>query len=99
MVALITLDPVAARTFADAGGIARRRRRRGARPCPRDARGRRGGVARANATLSRVEQIKDFQILPETWTPGGAQLTPTNKLRRRAIAERYAEEIDALYRR
>jgi len=55
------------------------------------------GVQRANERLSRVEQIKRFRILEGDWEPGGDELTPTMKLRRRPIAEKYAEEIEALY--
>jgi long-chain acyl-CoA synthetase len=54
-------------------------------------------VAEANTHLSRVEQIKRFAILPLDWLPGGDELTPTMKLKRRPIAEKYAAEIDALY--
>jgi long-subunit acyl-CoA synthetase (AMP-forming) len=54
-------------------------------------------VARANARLSRVEQIKRFRILDEVWEPGGPTLTNTSKLRRGEIAERYAPQIDELY--
>ncbi|MEV4418382.1 long-chain fatty acid--CoA ligase [Patulibacter sp. NPDC049589] len=54
-------------------------------------------VARGNRKLSRVEQIKRFQIVPEKWAPGGDELTPTMKLKRRVIHDRYAPEIDALY--
>jgi long-chain acyl-CoA synthetase len=55
------------------------------------------GVRRANERLSRVEQIKKFKILDEEWLPGGEELTPTMKLKRRPIAEKYVEEIEALY--
>lgn len=55
------------------------------------------GVAAANAKLSRVEQIKYFRVLPVFWEPGGDELTPTMKLKRRVIAQKYAAEIDALY--
>jgi long-subunit acyl-CoA synthetase (AMP-forming) len=55
------------------------------------------GVERANAALSRVEQIKRFTILPVDWEPAGDELTPTMKLKRRPIAEKYAAEIEALY--
>jgi long-subunit acyl-CoA synthetase (AMP-forming) len=57
----------------------------------------RAAVEAANAELSRVERVKRFAILPQEWRPGGDELTPTLKLRRRAIAVRYAAEIDALY--
>ncbi len=55
------------------------------------------GVEEANAHLSRVEQVKRFAILPLDWLPGGDELTPTMKLKRKPIAEKYAAEIDALY--
>ena len=54
-------------------------------------------VEDANTGMSRVEQIKTFRILPVDWLPGGDELTPTMKLKRKPIAEKYAAEIDALY--
>jgi long-chain acyl-CoA synthetase len=55
------------------------------------------GVEEANEALSRVEQVKKFKVLPEPWDPGGDELTPTMKLKRRPIAEKYEDEIEALY--
>ncbi|WP_071288125.1 AMP-dependent synthetase/ligase [Mycolicibacterium llatzerense] len=55
------------------------------------------GIAAGNAKLSRVEQIKRFRIVPEFWEPGGIEITPTMKLRRKPIAEKYAAEIAELY--
>ena len=55
------------------------------------------GVDEANSKLARVEQIKKFKVLPTDWAPGGDELTPTMKLKRRPIAEKYAAEIEALY--
>jgi long-chain acyl-CoA synthetase len=54
-------------------------------------------VDRANATLSRPEQIKRYTILDEDWQPGGDELTPTMKLKRRPIVDKYASEIEAMY--
>ena len=54
-------------------------------------------VDQANSKMARVEQIKKFTILPEQWEPGGDELTPTMKLKRKPIDEKYAEEIEALY--
>ncbi len=54
-------------------------------------------VDQANAKMARVEQIKKFAILPEPWEPGGDELTPTMKLKRKPIDEKFAEEIEALY--
>jgi long-chain acyl-CoA synthetase len=57
----------------------------------------RAAIEQANAQLSRVEQIKKFHIVPGEWRPGGDELTPTMKLKRKPITEKYAEEIEALY--
>jgi long-subunit acyl-CoA synthetase (AMP-forming) len=54
-------------------------------------------VASANATLSRPEQIKRWTILSDDWLPGGDELTPTMKLKRRPIMEKFAAEIDSMY--
>ncbi|MBV9212776.1 MAG: long-chain fatty acid--CoA ligase [Actinobacteria bacterium] len=54
-------------------------------------------VDRANEQLARVEQIKKVKVLPTEWEPGGEELTPTMKLKRKPIAEKYADEIEALY--
>jgi len=51
----------------------------------------------ANAKLARVEQIKRFTIVEGEWLPGGDELTPTMKLKRRPIADKYAELIEAMY--
>jgi long-chain acyl-CoA synthetase len=55
------------------------------------------GVEEANSKMARVEQIKKFKILPTEWEPGGDELTPTMKLKRKPIEEKYSEEIEALY--
>ncbi len=55
------------------------------------------GVERANAKLSRVEQIKRYTLLSDDWLPGGDELTPTSKLKRKPIGAKYAAEIEALY--
>jgi long-chain acyl-CoA synthetase len=55
------------------------------------------GIDRANEQLARVEQIKRFKILPSDWEPGGDELTPTMKLKRKPIHEKYAEAIEELY--
>jgi long-chain acyl-CoA synthetase len=54
-------------------------------------------VERANARLSRVEQLKRWTLLPSEWLPASDELTPTMKLRRKPISAKYAEEIEALY--
>ncbi|THV16179.1 long-chain fatty acid--CoA ligase [Nocardioides caeni] len=94
--ALVTLDPDAAAVFAEKAGLA------DASPAalatdPTVVAYVQAGVDQANEKLARVEQIKKFTILPTVWEPGGEELTPTMKLKRRPIAEKYATEIDELY--
>ena len=55
------------------------------------------GLDRANEDLARVEQVKRFAILPSDWEPGGDELTPTMKLKRKPILEKYAAEVEGLY--
>ena len=55
------------------------------------------GVDAANAKLARVEQIKYFTLVEGDWLPGGDELTPTMKLKRKPIDAKYAEAIDAMY--
>ncbi len=95
-VALIVLDPDACGAFAAAHGLTDA-------SCSAMATEAAvlhevaGGVARANSHLSRVEQIKRHVVLGVDWQPAGDELTPTMKLKRRVIATKYADEIEALY--
>ena len=54
-------------------------------------------VDEVNAPLTRHEQIKRFAILPRDFTMDDGEVTPTLKLKRRVICERYSEQIEALY--
>ncbi|GAB2809194.1 fatty acid--CoA ligase FadD11 [Actinocorallia aurea] len=94
-VAVFSLDPDAAAAYAAANGL----------PADPEVLAKepailtvvQEGVEQANAKLSRVEQIKKFAIVGGYWEPGGDELTPTMKLRRKPIHEKYAAEIDHLY--
>jgi long-subunit acyl-CoA synthetase (AMP-forming) len=55
------------------------------------------GIDAANGRLARVEQIKKFTIVRGDWLPGGDELTPTIKLKRKPIAAKYAEAIERMY--
>jgi long-chain acyl-CoA synthetase len=55
------------------------------------------GIEAANAKLARVEQIKKFSIVGGDWLPGGDELTPTMKLKRKPIAEKYSAAIESMY--
>ena len=55
------------------------------------------GVDVVNQNLSNVERVKRFTILPEDLSMEGGELTPTLKVKRKAVNEKYAAQIDALY--
>ena len=55
------------------------------------------GIEKSKSKMARIEQIKKFKIIPGEWLPGGDELTPTMKLKRKPISEKYEEEIEALY--
>ncbi|HLM26282.1 MAG TPA: long-chain fatty acid--CoA ligase [Thermoleophilaceae bacterium] len=93
--ALVTLDPDAIPSLAE---------KVSASPDPAELAGNEKVIAAvqeeidaANEQLARVEQIKKFTILPTDWQPGGDELTPTMKLKRKPIAEKYRAEIEELY--
>jgi long-chain acyl-CoA synthetase len=93
LVALITLDPEEIPAFAQEHGLA-----------PEDvptSDAMRAEVQRAvqavNSAVGRVEQIKKFTILPEDLSQPTGELTPTLKVKRNVVNEKFAEEIDALY--
>jgi long-chain acyl-CoA synthetase len=54
-------------------------------------------IAAANSTVSRSESIRVFRILPEPFDPANGMMTPSMKLRRDAISQHFAAEIDAMY--
>ncbi len=56
-----------------------------------------GVVDDVNRDRSRFEQVKRFAILPRDFTMEDGEITPTLKLRRRAVQEHFADEIEALY--
>jgi len=94
-VALLVLDPDGSAAFARAHGLPP------STAALLESDMARAEIARAidqaNSRLSRVEQIKRYQLLADEWLPGGDEITPTMKLKRKAILRKYAEAIEALY--
>jgi long-chain acyl-CoA synthetase len=58
----------------------------------------RGEVARLTPHLADYERIKGVALLPDEFTIEGGEMTPTLKVRRRFVEEKYRDAIDALYR-
>ena len=54
-------------------------------------------IAEANAAVSKAEAIKEFRILPEDFTIEGGEITPTLKVKRKVVAEKYAHVMHDIY--
>jgi long-chain acyl-CoA synthetase len=95
--ALVVLDAEAAPAWAEANGrgAGRTLGELAAEPVVQAAVA--AEVERANAQLARVEQVKRFHLVGGDWLPAGDELTPTMKLKRVQIAQKYAREIEELY--
>jgi long-chain acyl-CoA synthetase len=93
--ALITLDSVEIANWAAAQGIEGDAATLAADPQVREL--VQGIVDDVNRDRSRFEQVKRFAILPRDFTMEAGEVTPTLKLRRRAVQEHFSDEITALY--
>lgn len=94
--ALITLDPQALGHFAREQGIlVDDPVALGRHPKVRERVAR--AVEETNAELQSYARIKRFAIVPAEFTEEGGELTPTQKVRRRAVAEKYRGLIEGLY--
>ncbi len=56
-----------------------------------------GYIDEVNQSLSQVERIKKFAIVPHEWTLESGELTPTMKMKRRVVHEKYADIIERMY--
>jgi long-chain acyl-CoA synthetase len=54
-------------------------------------------VEEANETVSQVERVKRWVIVPDEWTPESGELTPSLKLKRRVVLDRYMDDIEKMY--
>ncbi len=50
-----------------------------------------------NRNFNQVEQVKRFALIPAEWTIEGGELTPTLKLKRKVIHEKYKDQISSIY--
>ncbi|MGH2985703.1 MAG: AMP-dependent synthetase/ligase, partial [Solirubrobacterales bacterium] len=95
LVALVTLDPEEAAKYAQEHGL----------PADSAALAENAEVKasidahveKINEKFARVEQVKKVQILPQDLSQEGGELTPTMKVKRNVVADKYAGEIDSLY--
>jgi long-subunit acyl-CoA synthetase (AMP-forming) len=96
LAALLTLDPERVVTEAELAGSPARDSSAAA-TCDAFRAHVEKQIERMNERLARVQTVKRFTILPNELTVDGGELTPTLKLRRKVIVQKYAKEIDAMY--
>ena len=93
LVCVVTLDPEEAQKLASEKGL-------DAGTLHEDA-GVRASIQahldQINQKFARVEQVKKFAILPQDLSQEGGELTPTMKIKRNVVAEKYESEIESLY--
>jgi long-subunit acyl-CoA synthetase (AMP-forming) len=95
--AIVTIDPTQADKIIDTGSSAEDDSLQVLVEQPAIIETVAAAIERGNAKLSRVEHIRKFVIVPETWMPDGMLLTQNMKIRRSAVIERYADEIESMY--
>jgi long-chain acyl-CoA synthetase len=101
LVALLTLDPEARAEFVAARALRDGSELGGPSAVGREDAIRRelaGWIEEVNQRVSRVEQVKRFTVLEDDWAMDSDELTPTMKVKRQAVLDKFAEEIDHLYR-
>ena len=91
LTALLVLDPDAVARFAKARGAA------GSASAPEVRSEIQRAVDEVNGRFARVEGIKRFHVLAQPFSIESGELTPTMKVKRKVVYERYAREIDAMY--
>ncbi len=95
LVALVTLDPEEAVTYATEHGLPPDPAALAENPeVKADIEAH---VERINERFARVEQVKKIKVLPADLSQEGGELTPTLKVKRAVVASKYADEIDSLY--
>jgi long-subunit acyl-CoA synthetase (AMP-forming) len=94
--ALVTLDPERLASEAKAIGSSARTPKEAA-SCPVFRGHLQREIDRVNADLARVQTIKRYVILPKELSVEGGELTPTMKVKRKVVNEKYKEEIESMY--
>ena len=95
LVAVVTLDPEEAVGFARDRGLSQDPEAIAANADIRES--IEAHVEKVNQKFARVEQVKKIEILPVDFSQEGGELTPSMKVKRNVVADKYAERIEALY--
>jgi long-chain acyl-CoA synthetase len=97
VVALLVPDEEFANDWAKANGTDRDLAKLCENPAFVKAMG--GAIDRVNGTLSALEKVRKFSLAPEAFTIDNAMMTPSLKIRRHVIREKYGEALEKMYER
>jgi long-chain acyl-CoA synthetase len=95
LVALVTLDPEEAVAYARDRGLDMDPAALASNADVRES--IQAHVDKVNEKFARVEQVKRIEILPQDLSQEGGELTPTLKVKRKVVADKYEQEIERLY--
>jgi long-chain acyl-CoA synthetase len=95
LVALVTLDPEEAVKFANENGLPEDPEQLTSDDQVRNAIS--DHIEKINQKFARVEQVKKFKILPRDLSQEGGELTPTMKVKRNVVVDKYDAEVEELY--
>ena len=96
LAALVTLDPERVKTEAELAGSAARSVDDAAK-CDVFRKHLEKQIETVNDKLARVQTIKRFAIIAKEFTIDGGELTPTMKVKRKVVNEKYKVEIESMY--
>jgi long-subunit acyl-CoA synthetase (AMP-forming) len=96
LAALVTLDPERVKVEAEAAGSPARTVAEAA-TCATFRKHLERQIDQVNEKLARVQTIKKFVVVPTEFSIDGGELTPTMKVKRKAVNEKYCREIDSMY--
>jgi len=96
LTALFTLDPEKLETEASNAGSSAHTSESAA-SCPQMMSYIQSQVDEINKTLARVQTIKKFTIIPADFSIEGGELTPTMKVKRKIVREKYGDQIESMY--
>ncbi len=91
--ALVTLDPDASAAWAEQNSVGKD----GLAGNEKLTAEIQAAVDQVNSLFARVEHIRKFTVLPEDFSIEGGELTPTLKVKRRIVNDKYGDQIEAMY--
>lgn len=97
LTALLTLNPEALSVFQSKGMTTRAKTSSELCQCPNFKSYIQSRIEDVNAGIARVQTIKNFRLLPNSFSEESGEMTPTMKVKRAFVLKKYSSEIDLMY--